>query len=133
VGHVDDDPEPIACTHDRGAEIRQTTLHRVFGLDVAQFIRSVVNQLQMTHAMGDTHLLDALDLPSRKSAPSAATMMDGPPVGAAQHCGIPNEVQLLLLCKPQQPNKNCLAPGVKFARFGRTNRMNAPIWKDAMG
>jgi hypothetical protein len=88
VGHVDNNAKPIARTHHRSSEICQTALHRVFGLDVAQFIRPVVNQLQMAHAVGDTHFVDALDLTLEKSAPSAVTMMDGPLVGAARSVAV---------------------------------------------
>ena len=134
VGHVDNYPKPIARTHNHGAEICQTTLHRVFGLHVAQFIRSVVNQLQMTHAVGDTHFVDALYLALEKIGPFRCD--DNRRLSGrrrAKHCGIADDVQLLLLCKPQQPTKGRPTPGVEFSRFRRTDRMNAPVRKNAMG
>jgi hypothetical protein len=93
VGHVDNNPKPIARTHHRSAKVCQTTLHRAFGLDVAQFIRPVVNQLQMAHAVGDTHFVDALDLTLEKIGPFSRDY-DGRPAGRrrAQHCGIANDV-----------------------------------------
>ena len=134
MGHVDNNPKPIARTHNHSAEICQTALHRVFGLDVAQFIRPVVNQLQMAHAIGDTHFVDALDLALEKIGPLSRDY-NGRPSGRrrAQRCGIADNVQLLLLRQPQQPYKGCLAPGVKFSRFGRTDRMDSPVGKNTMG
>jgi hypothetical protein len=134
VGNVDDNPEPIARTHDHSAEIGQTTLHRIFGLDVAQFIRPIVNQLQMAHAVGDAHLVDPLD-PALEKIGTFSRNNDGRPGGrrGAQPNGIAYDVQLLLLRKPQQPGKCRSAPGVKLAGFRRTDGMNSPVGKDAMG
>ena len=129
MGNVDDNPEPIARPHDRSAEIR----HRIFGLDVAQFIRPLVNQLQMAYAVGDAHFVDPLNSAFEKIG-TLGRHNDGRPGGdrRAQLCGIADDVQLLLLRKPQQPSKGRSAPGVEFARFRRTDRMNAPVGKNTM-
>jgi hypothetical protein len=134
VGYVDDNPEPIARTHDRRAEIGQTALHRVFGLDVAQFIRPVMNKLQMAHAVVGSHFVDALASALKKISPFSSDN-DRRPSGrcGAQLCGIAYDVQLLLLRKPQQPGKCRPAPGVEFARFRRTDWMDSPVGKNAMG
>ena len=58
---VDDDPEPVAGTDHLGAKIGQATMHRRFGLDVAEVIDPVMRQLQVAQTISGIGLVDPLD------------------------------------------------------------------------
>ena len=134
MSDVDDDAEAVAGAHHRRAEIGETPLHRVFGLDIAELVRPVVDELQMTHAVGCARLLDALDaIFDEIGAFGGHDDRRSRGWRRAQLRRVADDVELLLLREAEQPGKCGLAPGVELARLRRPRRVDAPVSEDAMG
>jgi hypothetical protein len=62
MGGIDDDAEPVAGADHLGPKVRQSAMHRRFGLDVTEIIDPIVGQLQVPQPIRRVGLIEALDL-----------------------------------------------------------------------
>ena len=62
MGDIDDDPEPVARAHHLDAKIGEAVMHRVFGLNVAEFVGPVMHELQVPQPELPPRFLNAIDV-----------------------------------------------------------------------
>jgi hypothetical protein len=116
VRHVDHDAHLIAAADHLDAERRQAILDAGLGLDVAQFVRPVVRELQVAQRPALIGLVEALDLALEEVRPFGRDN-EGRPAGPrrAQFCRSPDDRQPLLLRQGVQRAEGALAERVELA------------------